>query len=214
MKITDITGTIKNGMWSYGDQFPGACIEEISTMAVDNESNFKITTSSITGTYLETSAHRLPDQPALIDIPIERLVTEVIIFQLPDKGPREAVTLDDLLVSVDISVSRNCALLIRTGWDRMWDSPDFVEKSPYITKEAMEWLLNKKPSILGCDFPCFDNSEKPEGLVNMLFKTGAMILAPVVNLDKVEKSQASLIALSPKIDKVCAAPCRAIIIED
>ena len=214
MKITDITGTIKNGMWSYGDQFPDACIEEISTMAADNESNFKITTASITGTYLETAAHRLPNQPALIDVPVERLVTEVFIFQLPDKGPGEAVTFDDLLVSVDISVARNCALLIRTGWDKMWDSPDFVAKSPYITKEAMEWLLDKNPSILGCDFPCFDNPAKPEGLVNMLFKKGAMILAPVVNLDKVESTKASLIALAPKIDKVCASPCRAIVIED
>ncbi len=96
----------------------------------------------------------------------------------------------------------------------MWDSPDFVEKSPYLTKEAMEWLLEKNPTILGGDFPCFDSSEKPEGLVNMLFKKGAMILAPVVNLDKVESSKASLIALAPKIDKVCGAPCRAIIIED
>ncbi len=214
MKITDITGTIKNGMWSYGDQIPDACIEEISTMVADNESNFKITTASITGTYLETAAHRLPNQPALIDIPVERLVTEAVIFQLPDKGPSEAITLDDLLVSVDISVARDCALLIRTGWDRMWDSPDFVAKSPYLTKEAMEWLLDKNPSIIGGDFPCFDNSEKPEGLVIMLFKTGALILAPVVNLEKVENSKASLIVLPPKIDKVCAAPCRAIIIEN
>ena len=214
MKITDITGTIKNGMWSYGPQFPDACIEEISTMAADNESNFKITVASISGTYLETGAHRLPNQPALIDIPVERLVTEVVIFKLKDKGPCEGVTLDEILISLDVSIGRGSALLIRTGWDRMWDSPDFVEKSPYITKQAMEWMLDKNPSIVGGDFPCFDNSQKSEGLVNMLFERGALILAPVVNLDKVEKNKASLIALTPKIDKVCGCPCRAIVIED
>lgn len=213
MKITDITGTIKNGMWSYGPRFPDACIEEISTMADDNESNFKITTASITGTYLETAAHRLANQPALIDIPVEKLVTDVVIFQLKDKAPSEAVTLDEL-VALDISIDKQSALLIRTGWDRMWDSPDFVEKSPYITKPAMEWLLDKDPFILGGDFPCFDSSENPEGLVNMLFERGVIILGPVVNLDKVKSSKAKLIALAPKIDKVCGCPCRAIVIED
>jgi len=78
----------------------------------------------------------------------------------------------------------------------------------------MEWLLDKKPSIIGGDIPCFDDPQNSEGLVNMLFERGSLILAPLVNLDKITKSQVKLIALPTKIEKICACPCRAIIVEE
>ena len=32
MKITDITGTIKNGMWSYGPPIPEVNIDQVSRL--------------------------------------------------------------------------------------------------------------------------------------------------------------------------------------
>lgn len=213
MKITDVSGTIKNGMWSYGAPIPKVNIEQVSNIADgDSDSNFSIILGSISGTYLETGAHRLANQPALIDIGVERMVTKAVIFQLKDKGPNEAIGVDEF-EALNLDVEENQALIFRTGWDRMWDSPDFVSGSPYLTKEAMEWLLDKKPSIIGADVPCFDSSGKPEGLVKLLFEHGALILAPLVQLDKIEKSHVQLIALPAKVDKVCGFPCRAIVIE-
>ena len=214
MKIVDVTGPVRNGMWSYGPPRPEVDIREVSSLddGEHNESNFSITVSSISGTYLETAAHRLPGQPALIDVPIEKMVTDAYVFQLKDKGPSEPIEVDEL-AALSIPVEKNKALIIRTGWDRMWDSPDFVSESPFLTKPAMEWLLDKAPTIIGADVPCFDAQTNPEGLVNMLFEKGALILAPLVNLDRISKTKVRLIALPPKIEKVCGCPCRAIIIE-
>lgn len=214
MKIIDITGTIKNGMWSYGPPLPDVRIEAVSRLGDGkyNENNFSITVGSVSGTYLETAAHRLANQSALIDISPEKMVTDAFILKLKMKEPCEAICSDEL-VCLDVSIEKNKALIISTGWDRMWERPDFVEKSPYLTKEAMEWLLDKEPSIIGADIPCFDNSKNPEGLVNLLFEKGVLILAPLVNLERIEKTKVQLIALPPKINKVCACPCRAIIIE-
>ena len=213
MKIIDITGTIKEGMWSYGQPLPDVKIKEVSKLSDDEESSYSILVGSISGTYLETGAHRLPNQPALIDIPVRRMITTTFVFKLQDKGPLEHITIDELVAS-NIKVQKDSAILIRTGWDRMWAQPNFVKESPHFTKDAMEWLLDKKPSIIGGDIPCFDDPEKSEGLVNMLFKGGALILAPLVNLDKVTKVEAQLIVLPPKIEKVCACPCRAVVIEE
>ena len=214
MKVIDITGTIKNGMWSYGPPIPEVCIQQTSTLddGDRNGSNFSITVGSISGTYLETAAHRLPNQPALIDVLVEKMITEAYVFQLNDKGPSEPVKLDEI-ISTNIDIEKNKALIIRTGWDRMWDSPDFVTKSPYLTKPLVDWLLDKEPSIIGADIPCFDSTEKPEGLVDLLFKKGVILLAPLVNLHKIKAIKVQLIALPPKIDQVCGCPCRAIVIE-
>ena len=93
MKITDITGTIKNGMWSYGPPIPDVKIEEVSRLGDErNESNFSIKVGSISGTYLETGAHILPNKLALIDIPVEKMVTDAYVLGLKDKGPGERVS--------------------------------------------------------------------------------------------------------------------------
>ena len=184
MKIIDITGTIKNGMWSYGPSLPEVEIKEVSNLSDDGDSSFSMLLGSISGTYLETGAHRLPNQPSLIEIPLERMLTEAIVFKLKDKNPLEHITVDEL-VSLNISIEENKALIIRTGWDRMWNKPNFIKESPHFTKDAMEWLLDKNPSIIGGDIPCFDDPENSEGLVNMLFEKGALILAPLVNLDEI-----------------------------
>ena len=138
--------------------------------------------------------------------------TEYILFKLNDKKSLEHITLDEL-VSLNIKPEPGSAILMRTGWDRMWDKPNFVKESPHFTKEAMEWLLDKNPSIIGGDIPCFDDPQNSEGLVKMLFEKGALILAPLVNLDEITKTKVQLIALPPKIEEVCACPCRAIVVE-
>ena len=212
MRIIDITGTIKEDMWSYGPPLPEVEIKEVSTLDKEGESNFSLLLGSISGTYLETGAHRLPRQPALIDIPIRRMITTAFVFKLRDKGPLEHITRNELITS-NINVREDSAILIRTGWDRMWEEPNFIKHSPDFTKDAMEWLLEKTPSIIGADIPCFDDPEDSEGLVNMLFEKGALILAPLVNLDKITKTEVELIVLPPKIDRVSACPCRAIIRE-
>ena len=213
MKIIDMTGTVREGMWSSGPPLPEVEIKEVSKLSDDGGSNFSILLGSISGTYLETGAHRLPDQPALIDIPVERLITKAFIFRLEDKEPLEHITLDEL-TSLNVKLEKNSAILIRTGWDRMWDKPNFIRESPHFTRDAMEWLLDKKPSIIGGDIPCFDDPENSEGLVDMLFEKGALILAPLVNLDEITRTEVQLMVLPPKIEKVCSCPCRAVVIEE
>ena len=213
MKIIDITGPIKEGMWSYGPPLPDVRIKEVSKLDEGKDSSFSILLGSISGTYLETGAHRLPNKPALIDIPVTRMITTAFVFKLQDKNPLGHITLDEL-ISLNIKIRENSAILVRTGWDKMWNKPDFVKESPHFTKDAMEWILDKKPSIIGGDVPCFDDPKNSEGLVNMLFEKGALILAPLVNLDEITKTEVQLIVLPPKIEKVCACPCRAIVIEE
>ena len=213
MKIVDITGTIKEGMWSYGPPLPDVEIREVSKLDKNGDSSFSMLLGSISGTYLETGAHRLPNKSALIDIPVTRMITTAFIFRLQDKDPLGHITRNEL-ISLNINVRENSAIFIRTGWDKMWNKPDFVKESPHFTKDAMAWILEKKPSIIGGDIPCFDDPENSEGLVNMLFEKGALILAPLVNLDEITKTEVQLIVLPPKIEKVCACPCRAIVIEE
>ena len=213
MRIIDLTGLIEEGMWSYGPPLPKVRIKKIK--GERGETDYSITLGSISGTYLETSAHRFPNQPSLDEIPLKRLITEAVVIKLKRKKEREHNTRKELFES-KIRIKKGDALLISTGWEKNWNKKNFVSGSPHFSKEAMEWILEKEISILGADIPCYDdpNPSQSEGLVNKLFKKKVLILAPLVNLRKIKKERMKLIVLPPRIKDTCAFPCRAIAIEE
>jgi len=103
--------------------------------------------------------------------------------------------------------------LVSTSWDSRWHEGNFISGSPHFSREAMDWVLDRKISILGGDMPCYDDPRESEGLVKKLFSRGVLILAPLINIRKIRKERVKLIALPPRIKGTCGFPCRAIAIE-
>jgi arylformamidase len=211
MRIVDLTGLIEEGMWSYGPPLPDVSIRK--SISQDAVTNYAITLGSITGTYLETSAHRFPNGPSLDDIPIKRFITRAAVIKLRTKRRLGHIT-EEELCSSGVVVKKGDALLFSTGWDRMWTKENFVKDSPHFTKEAMDWVLERQVSILGGDIPCFDDPREPNGLVKGLFESGALILAPLVNVWRIRKNRIRLIALAPRVKGTCGLPCRAVALEE
>lgn len=211
MHIIDLTGTLENGMWGYGEPIPQVSIEKVSSLndGKYNENNYKFTLGSISGTYIETGAHRLAGKKDLIDIPIEKFFMDAALIKLKEKDPRGHITLEELK-QANISLKDCNALIISTGWERMWNKLNFVKDSPHFTKEAMDWILAQNIEVLGGDFPCFDDLHNFEGLVNRLFSKDLLILSPLVNLRNIFQEKFKIIALPLKIKETCACPCRVV----
>lgn len=212
MRIIDLTGLIEEGMWYCGSPLPQVKIKKL--IGPKGEIDYSITLGSITGTYLETAAHRFSNQPSLDKIPLERFITKAAVLKLKPKKPLEHIEREELS-SFKVRINKGEALLISAGWENRWDKKNFFSESPHFSKEAMDWILEKKISILGSDVPCYDDPDfkRSEGLVNKLFKKGVLILSPLINLTKIKKKRVNLIALSPRIKDTCGFPCRAIAIE-
>lgn len=91
---------------------------------------------------------------------------------------------------------------------------DYLNNSPYFTYNAMMWLIDKKPFILGSDVARWENLEKLEGFFPKFYEADILMLAPCVNLEKIIKPRVKLTVLPLKIPKTSATPCRAVIIEE
>lgn len=221
MKIVEISGFLENGMWNYGSPFLGAEIKPITTIDRDGASSHIITLTTNSGTYLETGAHIFKGEETIDQVPVEKLVTEAVVIKLPqEKKAREHITAEELEKS-QVNIKEGDALLIHTGWDRMWNQPGFVENSPHFTTESIEWILEKKIAMLGADLPCYDDPQRESltrelSLLEEVFKRKILILAPVVNLGQVSQKRVQLIALPLRVKAkyLSAAPCRALVIED
>jgi len=213
MRIVDVTGTIANGMWRYPAPITPPTIELIARVdAAPGWEAHQITLCTISGTYLEASAHLLPGGETISEVAPDRLVRPAAIFQLPDCPPGYGITAQDL-IATGVQPQAGDALLVATGWDRMWNTPRYVEDSPYLTPGAMQWLVDAAPVIIGGDMPCFDNPADSQGVNYTLFRAGCLILAPLVNLRSAPTGRLTLIALPLKVEGVCGTPCRALLIE-
>ena len=217
MRIIDISGPIYSGMWQYCPSYPGAAISECekpSFIPDDMEcycQKFEI--GGQTGTYIETKAHLDSAATPVVDVPLDDLLFDAVIVRLADKGSLERIGLEEIVARAP-EMREGDAVVIRSGWDRYWRERHFVEESPYLSREAAEWLIDRGIVLLGGDFPRFDNVNAPEFPWDEFFDRVRFVLAPVVNLDAVTQDRVKLAAFPIKVEGAVSAPCRAAVFLD
>jgi len=225
-RCIDLSGPLYDSMWSYnalpnlGARVPEFVSERVTTVKRDGFESFKFTLSSLSGTYLETGAHMLEGTRVLDDYAVSEFILPAVVCHVPCKQPRELIRRADLEANCP-PVHPGDALLIDCGWGNRWRSPDFVSGGPSFHPECLPWLIEQPISLLGVDVPCIEaywsTPESPEQGGNMLiplFRNDILLLAPLVNLDRVRAPRGELIALPLKVEGASGAPCRAIFRED
>ena len=218
MKIIDITGPIYTGMWVYEEVYPPIEIVSVTSSRPGKKVTYQELFNGMgaqTGTYLETPAHFFKDAIKLNDVPIEKLfMVPAVVINLKNKAgpPRQPITAEEL-GAADVEIREGDGILVGTGWGKKGREPDYLTGGPYFTYDAMKYLISKKPFLLGADMPRWDNLESPQGFWPEFYEAGILMLAPVVNLEKIAKPRVQLVVMPIKVENTCAAPCRALIIE-
>ncbi len=219
MRIVDISGPIEDNMWSYGDPYPAARIEQIPPPTWLDYPVYSQTVSFAvqSGTYLETAAHLDRSRMPIDQLPLERCyMLDAVALWIP-KEANGGISLADLLEAQQrqgAQMRPGDALLVGTGWDKQWYAPNYVTEPPYFTGDAMDWILAQKLSLLGGDTPRYDSPTNPQNFLPKFFQTEMIMLAPLVNMDQVRQPRGKLIALPLKIKDACASPVRALWIEE
>ncbi len=214
MRVTDVTGPIENGMWTYGPPYPEVLIEEIEQPDfIEHETfSWRFELGAQTGTYLETSLHVDREGPALIDVPAEELVMrDAAILRVPCQADQRIER--EQLEACRVRIEPGDVIIVATGWESHWNEPDFVSNCPWFSYEAMRWILDHEPFIMAGDMPRFDSWEDPQGFWPEFFGEGVLLLAPLVNLSAVRGDRVKITALPLKVAESCAAPCRVIVTE-
>ncbi len=49
-------------------------------------------------------------------------------------------------------------LVLRTDWSRFWNTKQYYQDWPYLTKEATEFLISRDVELLAIDFPSPDSA--------------------------------------------------------
>jgi len=139
-----------------------------------------------TGTYLDAPFHRFADGDDLATVALASLVElPGLLVRAPAEGKR-AIDGEALTRSLAGRDPRGCAVLLHTGWARLWGSDAYLDdaRHPYLAREAAEELAAIGAALVGIDSLNIDdtaNGERPAHTV--LLGAGIPIVEHLRGLD-------------------------------
>ena len=152
-RLIDLSHTIEHGMITYkGLPAPIICDflsreDSRKHYAAGTEFNIgKIEMVANTGTYVDSPFHRFADGIDLSELPLESLADlEGVVVRALDLGR----TISAVAISgVDV---KGKAVLIHTDWSRHWRTDQYFDGHPFLTKDAVELLVEKGAVFVGID---------------------------------------------------------------
>jgi kynurenine formamidase len=119
-----------------------------------------ITMIGNTGTYLDSPYHRYEggadlaglDLATLVELPAE-------VFRLRDVAPGGEGR-RDIPASVFVGLElRGRAVLLDTGWSRHFGTPEYAHSAPYLSADAVTFLVDQGVALVGIDSLNIDDTE-------------------------------------------------------
>jgi len=209
MPCVDLSGFIEENMWSFGSPLDPVRIKSIGDLDKEGWVSHNVGMGILSGTYIETGAHLFKGFPSIDSLPVDTFIVDALVVRVP-KGPLERVNATELTTCLARRADEQ-AIIVDTGWHRRWGQPDFVGKSPHLAADAAELLAASRFTIIASDMVCFDPPDAPRmERLEKIFRSGALILSPLVNLTNVTADTVKLIALPLKLKGLNASPCRAV----
>ena len=159
-----------------------------------------------TGTYVDAPYHRFADGIDLAGLELGSLAGSpgVVVDPPPDAGRSVDA---DAFSGVDVG---GRAVLVRTGWDRHWETARYGEDHPFLTRAAAELLVEAKPAIVGIDSLNIDDTDDPQRPVHtLLLGAGIPIVEHLCNLGSLPADGFRFHAVPVKVEGFGTFPVRA-----
>ncbi|HZU08231.1 MAG TPA: cyclase family protein [Chloroflexota bacterium] len=123
-----------------------SCLFRIAEGKPLNISQLRIATHA--GSHIDAPYHAFEHGRTIDQIPLDTFVGRGALITV-QRGGGEAITAADLENS-GVAVERGDILLIRTGWDARFTSPDYL-MHPYLAEEACRWIVERGVKLVALD---------------------------------------------------------------
>jgi kynurenine formamidase len=169
-----------------------------------------ITMIGNTGTYIDSPFHRYADGADLAGLDLATLVgLRAEVFHLEDawsperRGVRAATLADRDL--------RGAAVLLHTGWDRFFGTPEYGTGAPFLTGEAAQLLIDGGAALVGIDSLNIDDTESSgeRPAHSLLLGAGVHVVEHLTNLGALPPRGARFTAAMPAVEGFGTFPVRA-----
>ncbi|RPI74606.1 MAG: cyclase family protein [Desulfobacteraceae bacterium] len=212
MKIIDLTHTIEPNMPCY----PGTEPPKFAKLCTLEEHGFvehKITFFSHIGTHMDAPAHVLPRARTLDQFDVGHFAGRAVCLDLM-RLSKQTIDLRDLTPYRETIADKEFVLLC-TGWDRFWGTPEYFKDFPVLSREATEWLAEFNLKGVGLDMISIDAMDSVD-LANhkILLARDTLIIENLTGLAELGQEAFTFICLPLKFREADGAPVRAMAMMD
>lgn len=176
-------------------------------------------------THIDAPLHYVDGGKSLDDFPLlDMLVGKATILNIAaEVKPNEPITAEMLKKAAEGREMQDI-IFLRTDWglQRPWESREFWDDAPYMTREAAVYLRELGPKVVGYDFPQdYDirrASQLPEKDVDYttheeILKHGILMIEYMNGLWNLSRDEVDIVALPLPIPAADGAQLRVIAIE-
>lgn len=167
-----------------------------------------------TGTYLDAPSHAFAHGADIGALAIERVADlRAVVVRWPYAAERLVDA--HAFRTLDAHAVRGAAVLVHTGWDIHWRTPEYQLGHPALTTAAAEWLRDAGAVLVGIDSHNIDDTSRdrtgyrPRPVHQTLLGAGVLICEHLTNLASVPDAGARFSAVPPRVCGVGTWPVRA-----
>jgi kynurenine formamidase len=195
-----------DGRYLHGNTLSDRPIEVQEFIAYGARMHF-IQGQTHTGTHVECPYKYSETGPDFGTMPLSLFMGEAVACNFTHKKAGEAITTDDF---------RQAG--VKTGDIVLaWGSPETLDDNPYITDEAIDWLVETKIKLIGVENIRHAPPGTPPGqdyFDPQFLLAGIPMLDALFGLDQITRPRVFFIALPVKLRRVTACWARAIALEE
>jgi kynurenine formamidase len=212
-RVVDLTQVVRDGLVTYPG-LPAPVIEdhlsrEASRAIYAPGTEFhiaRITMVANTGTYVDAPSHRYPDGDDVSRLPLDR-VADLPGVVVDVRGATGRAIGAEAFVPVSVA---GCAVLVLTGWSRLFGTPAYGEGHPYLTGDAVDHLVREGAVLVGIDsLNIDDTADLARPAHSGLLAAGIPIAEHLANLEALPASGFRFSAAPARFEGVGTFPVRA-----
>ena len=209
MKLIDLTGTLENGMWDYGEPFTPFSIERISDMEKDGYVASRLVLTTHTGTHIDCPRHFGEERTSVEKMDLSNFIGNALLLDVSaDCGEFTQIGEDMLRKAGAEELSEDDICVMKTGWSKNWNRPGYADNYPQLTVSGAEYLVNKGIKLFATDIPVIGDPHSTDTDMVLCRKEIPSIYA-LVDLDLLPK-RFEFIAMPLKIKNGDGSPVRAV----
>nr|WP_233340955.1 cyclase family protein [Haloprofundus sp. MHR1] len=166
---------------------PAPAFETVRDVAEDRINVQQYTAATHVGTHVDAPRHFVEGGATIDELPLDRFAGDGVFLDVSTDDARE-ITVEDV-EQADGTVRENDIVLLYTGWQEKYGTPDYVSH-PWLSVDLAEWLVERGVKMVATDTltPDIPPPRRPEGWMafpvhRRLLTEGVLVAENLTNLD-------------------------------
>jgi len=202
MEIVDLSQVIYDGMPKI-PALPEVHVKKFFSLEKGHPLNVtEISLPCHAGTHIDAPLHIVANGKSIDELSPESFIGPGAVVSVKKRGGEEVTGRE--LEQSGVVVNPGDILLLHTGWDEKFESPDY-NLHPYLSVDAAQWMVKKGVKMFGIDCITVDlpTPLRPKGFDFPVHRTllgnGVLIAENMTNLGKIAGRKTRIIALPLKV---------------